>query len=210
MLVEANSAQQLIELPIEAIDCLLARLQQNLLGFGSDADAEKFVGALDNLQRLSKIVAGHGEEHGLKVGAALWILRCLPFPKVTGCSVSRMVLIPATSFTIASGLFVSVMMPSLPLRDLVGCLGCWDESCAASPRRPVQRLHGLEADRYLPSFAQTAVAGGHPQSENQVACRVGPVEARQLQGRPQISWIDKIPGVTAHRLLRRFRPLDLG
>jgi hypothetical protein len=31
-----------------------------------------------------------------------------------------------------------------------------------------------------------------------------------LQGRPQISWIDKIPGVTAHRLLRRFRPLDLG
>ena len=73
MLVEANSAQQLIELPIEAIDCLLARLQQNLLGFGSDADAEKFVGALDNLQRLSKIVAGHGEEHGLKVGGALWI-----------------------------------------------------------------------------------------------------------------------------------------
>jgi hypothetical protein len=71
MLVEANSAQQLIELPIEAIDCLLARLQQNLLGFGSDADAEKFVGALDNLQRLSKIVAGHGEEHGLKVGGPL-------------------------------------------------------------------------------------------------------------------------------------------
>jgi hypothetical protein len=58
MLVEANSAQQLIELPIEAIDCLLARLQLNLIGFGSDADAEKFVGALDNLQRLSKIVAG--------------------------------------------------------------------------------------------------------------------------------------------------------
>jgi len=132
MLVEANSAQQLIELPIEAIDCLLARLQQNLLGFGSDVDAEKFVGALDNLQRLSKIVAGHGEEHGLKVGGALWICAAC---HSQGYWLLGRAWCSATSFTIASGLFVSVMMPSLPLRDLVGCLGCWDESCAASVTR---------------------------------------------------------------------------
>jgi hypothetical protein len=71
MLIEANSSQQLIELPIEAIDRLLTPLQQILLGFGPDADAEKFVGALDDLQRLSKIMAGHGEEYGLKVGGPL-------------------------------------------------------------------------------------------------------------------------------------------
>jgi hypothetical protein len=28
---------------------------------------------LDDLQRLSKIMAGHGEEHGLKVGGPLWV-----------------------------------------------------------------------------------------------------------------------------------------
>jgi hypothetical protein len=61
----------LIELPIEPIDRVLTLLQQILLGFGPDADAEKFVGALDDLQRLSKIMAGHGEEHGLKVGGPL-------------------------------------------------------------------------------------------------------------------------------------------
>jgi hypothetical protein len=71
MLIEANSSQQLIELPIEAIDRLLTPLQQILLGFGPDADAEKFVGALDDLQRLSKIMTGHGEEYGLKVGGPL-------------------------------------------------------------------------------------------------------------------------------------------
>jgi hypothetical protein len=61
----------LIELPIEAIDCVLTPLQQMLFGFGPDADAEKFVGALDDLQWLSKIMAGHGEERGLKVGGPL-------------------------------------------------------------------------------------------------------------------------------------------
>jgi hypothetical protein len=73
MLTEANSIQQLIELPIEAIDRVLAPPQQILLRFGPDADAEKFVGALDDLQRLSKIMAGDGEEHGLKVGGLLWV-----------------------------------------------------------------------------------------------------------------------------------------
>src|ERR1700682_5290907 len=73
MLIEPNSPRQLIELPIEAIDCMLAPLQQTLFGFGPDADAEKFVGALDDLQWLSKIMAGHGEEHSLKVGGLLQI-----------------------------------------------------------------------------------------------------------------------------------------
>jgi hypothetical protein len=73
MLIEANSPQQLIELPIEAIDRVLTLLQQTLFGFGPDADAEKFVGALDDLQWLSKIMAGHGEEQGLKVGGPLWV-----------------------------------------------------------------------------------------------------------------------------------------
>jgi hypothetical protein len=71
MLIEPNSPQQLIELPIEAIDCMLAPLQQTLFGLGPDADAEKFVRALDDLQWLSKIMAGHGDEHGLKVGGPL-------------------------------------------------------------------------------------------------------------------------------------------
>jgi hypothetical protein len=39
-----------------------------LLGFGSDADAETVMSELDDLQRLSKIMASHGEEHGLKIG----------------------------------------------------------------------------------------------------------------------------------------------
>jgi hypothetical protein len=73
MLTEANSIQQLIELPIEAIDCVLTHLQQMLFGFGPDADAEKVVRALDDLQWLSKIMAGHSEEHGLKVGGPLSI-----------------------------------------------------------------------------------------------------------------------------------------
>jgi hypothetical protein len=68
MLTEAKSIQQLIELPIEAIDCVLTRLQQMLFGFDPDADAEKFVGALDDLQWLSKVMPGHGQQHGLKVG----------------------------------------------------------------------------------------------------------------------------------------------
>jgi hypothetical protein len=71
--IEANSSQQLIELPIEAIDRVLAPPQQILLRFGPDADAEKFVGALDDLQRLSKIMTSHGEEHGLKLGGPLWV-----------------------------------------------------------------------------------------------------------------------------------------
>jgi hypothetical protein len=71
--IEANSFQQLIELSIEAIDRVLTPLQQILLRFGPDADAEKFVGALDDLQRLSKIMAGHGEKHSLKIGGPLWV-----------------------------------------------------------------------------------------------------------------------------------------
>src|SRR3979409_1369086 len=73
MLIEPNSPQQLIEQPIEAVDCVLASLQQTLFGFGPDADAEKIVEDLDALQRLSKIMASHGEEHGLKVGGPLWV-----------------------------------------------------------------------------------------------------------------------------------------
>jgi hypothetical protein len=71
--IEAHGSKQLIELPIEAIDRVLAPLQQILLRVGPDADAEKFVGALDDLQRLSKIMTNHGEEHGLKVGCPLWV-----------------------------------------------------------------------------------------------------------------------------------------
>jgi hypothetical protein len=44
-----------------------------LFGFGPDAHAEKIVRALDDLQWLSKIMAGHGEKHGLKVGSPPWI-----------------------------------------------------------------------------------------------------------------------------------------
>src|SRR5258708_33565691 len=66
MLIEPNCPQQLIEQPIEAVDCMLAPLQQTLFGLGPDADAEKIVEALDDLQWLSKIMAGHGEEPGLK------------------------------------------------------------------------------------------------------------------------------------------------
>jgi hypothetical protein len=73
MLVESHSPQQLIELPTEAIDCVPTRPEQILLGFRPDADAEEFVGALDNLQWLSKIMAGHSEEHGLKVVGPLRI-----------------------------------------------------------------------------------------------------------------------------------------
>jgi hypothetical protein len=73
MLIEPNSPQQLIEQPIEVFDCMLASLQQTLLGFGPDADAEKIVGALDDLQWPSKIMAGHREEHGRKVGGPLWV-----------------------------------------------------------------------------------------------------------------------------------------
>jgi hypothetical protein len=73
MLIEADSSQQLIELPVEAIDCVLTRLQQTLFGFGPDADAEKFVRTLDDLQWLSKIMAGHSEEQRLKVGGPLWV-----------------------------------------------------------------------------------------------------------------------------------------
>src|SRR5260370_39448624 len=67
MLIEPNCPQQLIERPIEAVDCMLAPLQQTLFGLGPDADAEKIVEALDDLQWLSKIMGGHGEEHGLKI-----------------------------------------------------------------------------------------------------------------------------------------------
>src|SRR5258708_29171474 len=73
MLIEPNCPQQLIEQPIEAVDCMLSPLQQTLFGLGPDADAEKIVEALDDLQWLSKIMAGHGEEHGLKVGGPLLV-----------------------------------------------------------------------------------------------------------------------------------------
>jgi hypothetical protein len=73
MLIEPNSPQQLVKQPVKAVDCMLARLQQTLFGFCPNADAEKIVGALDGLQWLSKIMAGHGEEHGLKVGGPLWV-----------------------------------------------------------------------------------------------------------------------------------------
>jgi hypothetical protein len=73
MLIEANSPQQLIKLAAEAIDCVLTRLQQILFGFGPNADAEKVVGVLDDLQWLPKIMTGHSEEHGLKVGGPLWV-----------------------------------------------------------------------------------------------------------------------------------------
>src|SRR6266436_1758041 len=73
MLIEPNSPQQLIEQPIEVFDCMLAPLQQTLFGFGPDADAEKIVAALNDLQWRSKIMAGHGEEHGLKVSGLLWV-----------------------------------------------------------------------------------------------------------------------------------------
>jgi len=52
---------------------MLAHLQQTLFGFGPNAHAEKIVGALDDLQWLSKIVAGHGEEYGLKVSGPRWV-----------------------------------------------------------------------------------------------------------------------------------------
>src|ERR1700747_3144021 len=73
MVIDPNSPQHLIEQPIEVFDCMLAPQQQTLFGFGPDADAEKIVGTLDDLQWSSKIVAGHGEEHGLKVGGPLWV-----------------------------------------------------------------------------------------------------------------------------------------
>src|SRR5258707_2945495 len=73
MLIEPNCPQQLIEQPIEAVDCMLAPLQQTLFGLGPDADAEKIVEALDDLQWLSKIMAGHCEEHRLKVGGPLFV-----------------------------------------------------------------------------------------------------------------------------------------
>src|SRR6266850_1313177 len=73
MLIEPNSPQQFIEQPIEAVDRMLAHLQQTLFGFGPNAHAEKIVGALDDLQWLSKIVAGHGEEYGLKVSGQRWV-----------------------------------------------------------------------------------------------------------------------------------------
>src|SRR5260221_10514562 len=73
MLIYRNSLQQLVEQPIEVVDCMLAPLQQTLFGFGPDADAEKIVGALNDLQWLSQIMTGHGEEHSLKVGGPLWV-----------------------------------------------------------------------------------------------------------------------------------------
>lgn len=71
--MESHSPQQLIKLPTEAIDCVPTRLEQISLGFRPDADAEELVGTSDNLQWLSKIVADHGEEHGLKVVGPLRI-----------------------------------------------------------------------------------------------------------------------------------------
>ncbi len=53
MLKETKSIQQLIELPAEVIDCCLTHLQQILLEFAPDADAETIVSALDDLQWLS-------------------------------------------------------------------------------------------------------------------------------------------------------------
>jgi hypothetical protein len=52
---------------------MLTRLQQILFGFGPDAYTEQFVGTLYDLQWLSKIMAGHGKESGLKVDGLLWI-----------------------------------------------------------------------------------------------------------------------------------------
>jgi hypothetical protein len=68
MLIEAESRQQLIELPVEAIDCELTHLQQILFGFGPDPDGQTFMSALDDLQWLSKIMASHGEKHGGPLG----------------------------------------------------------------------------------------------------------------------------------------------
>jgi len=61
---------------------LLAPLQHTLFGFGPDADAEKIVGALDDLQWLSQIMTGHGEEHSLKVGGPLWACPALPVSRL--------------------------------------------------------------------------------------------------------------------------------
>jgi hypothetical protein len=71
MLMESSSTQQLIELPTEAIDRVPTRPEQILLGFRPDANAEKFVGASEDLQWLSKIMAGHGKQHGLKIRGPL-------------------------------------------------------------------------------------------------------------------------------------------
>jgi len=78
MLIEPKSPQQLVELPSEAIDCVLTQLQHLLFGFGPDADVETVMSTLDNLQRLSKIVTGHGKEHALKIGGLLQVCSAGP------------------------------------------------------------------------------------------------------------------------------------
>jgi hypothetical protein len=57
----------------EAIDGNQARLQLAELGFRPNADTDKFVTALDDLEWLPEIVTRDGEEQRLEVRKFLWL-----------------------------------------------------------------------------------------------------------------------------------------
>ncbi|MGY3617821.1 hypothetical protein ACVJGD_004017 [Bradyrhizobium sp. USDA 10063] len=63
MLVKTQGVQQLIELFCQSIDGALAQPQQVQFRLCPGAVAEAIVNALDNLERLTKVVTGHGEEN---------------------------------------------------------------------------------------------------------------------------------------------------
>ncbi|WP_024513132.1 hypothetical protein [Bradyrhizobium sp. ARR65] len=74
VLADAKSAQQLIELPSQLIDCALAELQKGKLGSGSKPVIQLLANALDDLQRLTKIMRRDRKERRFELAAIyrLW------------------------------------------------------------------------------------------------------------------------------------------
>src|SRR5258706_12138861 len=75
VLADAKGAQQLIKLPGQSIDCALAKVEQAQLGSGSMPVVQALPHALDDLQRLTKIMAGHSEEYCFELATVQLLCR---------------------------------------------------------------------------------------------------------------------------------------
>jgi hypothetical protein len=64
---DAQRSQDLLQLILEPVDRVLTGPQTSQFGARSDSEPKEFVSALDDLERLPKIVTGYGEQYRLEV-----------------------------------------------------------------------------------------------------------------------------------------------
>jgi hypothetical protein len=70
LLVHAQGVDQAVELFGQALDCLPSALEIVALGVSADASAQPFIGILDDLQRLAKVMRRHAEQGSLEIAGA--------------------------------------------------------------------------------------------------------------------------------------------